>query len=83
MKHDILTYKNKINFDTVMAEMEQIIKTNLLQYSIYNPRFNKTCLVCDTLQKKRHKKDSTKCSNSNIWNLMLNAKFKNGTFCYQ
>ena len=80
--HDILTYKNKIIFNTVIAEMSQTVKNNLLRYSIYNPRFGDTCIFCDTQQKKRHKRDGFKCSNSNIWIAQQKAIFKNGVFYY-
>ena len=79
--HDILKYKNKVIFNTVILQMADIVKTNLLFYSIYNPRFNQTCLICDTT-KKRHKRDSIKCSNSNIWIAQKKAVFKNGEFYY-
>ena len=78
--HDILKHKNKIMFNAVLFQMSEIVKTNFLRYSLYNPRFNQTCAVCDST-KKRHKK-TLKCSNSNIWISMCNAKFKNGAFCY-
>ena len=80
--HDILKHKNKIMFNAVLFQMSEIVKTNLLRYSSYNPRFNITCSICDTQQKKRHKRDSVKCSNSNIWIAQKKAVFKNGEFYY-
>jgi len=77
---DILTYKNKIMFDVVILQMTDTVKTGLLHYSIYNPRFNQTCLICDTT-KKRHKRTLC-CSNSNIWQAQQKALFKNGIFYY-
>ena len=90
---EIPQYKYKIMFNAVLLQMSEILKQNLLHYSIYNPRFQKiykynekfTCTICNSTiiykNYKRHKK-TQKCLNSNIWNSMLNAKFKNGAFCY-
>ena len=77
---EIPLYKHKIMFNAVLFQMSEILKNNLLYYSINNPRFERTCAVCDSTT-KRHKK-TLKCSNSNIWISMRNAKFKNGAFCY-
>ena len=77
---EIPRYKYKIMFNAVLFQMSEILKTYLMYYSIYNPRFERTCAVCNSTH-KRHKK-TLKCSNSNIWISMCNAKFKNGAFCY-
>ena len=77
---NILKHKNKIMFDAVILQMSDIVKTNLLFHSIYNPRFGQTCLICDTT-KKRHKKTLC-CSNSRVFQSMITAKYKNGIFYY-
>ena len=80
--NEIILYKHKTMFKVVMLQLGDIVKKNLLYYSIYNPRFNTTCPVCDTQQKKRHKRDRLKCSNSNIWIAQKRALFNNGVFYY-
>jgi hypothetical protein len=63
IKNDIITHKNKIIFNNVMAEMSQTVKNNLLRYSIYNPRFGDTCIFFAIHNKKRRqRRDNIKCS---------------------
>ena len=90
---EIPLYKHKIKFNDVLFQMSEILRRNCLHYSIYNPRFEKyinitkkKSPICDAKviynNYKRHK-ETQKCLSHNIWNSMLNAKFKNGSFCYR
>ena len=91
---EIPLYKHKIKFNDVLFQMSEILRRNCLHYSIYNPRFENIykyneqniCPICDAKviykNYKRHK-ETQKCLSHNIWNSMLNAKFKNGSFCYR